>query len=83
MKAEEIAKRINVAVKTVYNWKETRPELYDVIKKGLGIEPKNVNITIDKEEKELHQLIKKLDKREKEMYIFEIKARLLRKELDK
>ncbi len=83
MKPEEIAKRIKVAVKTVYNWQKQRPELYEVIKKGLGINDKNVNITIDKKSKEIMELIKKLNEKEKDYYIFDMKARILKKEIDK
>jgi septum formation topological specificity factor MinE len=83
MKPEEMAKLLNVAIKTIYNWKKTRPELMEVIKKGLGIKENNVNITINKKDKELNNLIKKLNEKEKELYILEIKARLLKKEIDK
>ena len=83
MKTDEIAKILGVATKTIYNWKENRKELWKVIEQGLGIKNNNVNITQSKETKEIIKLFEKLTKKEKEMYIYEIKARLIRKELDK
>ena len=83
MKTSEIAQKLDVAIKTIYNWKENRPKLYEVIEKGLGIKKSNVNITQDKETKEIKKLLEKLEKKEKIMYIHEIKARILKKEIDK
>lgn len=76
----EIAKRVKIAEKTIYNWKENRKELLEVVIKGLTCKEENVNVTVNDE---LYNLIKKLEEKEKEMYIHEIKARILRKEIDK
>lgn len=76
----EIAKRLNIAEKTVYNWKQNRKELFEIVEKALN---GNVNITCEnKKTKELMQLIEQLSDKEKDMYILEIKARILKKELD-
>ena len=76
----EIAKRLNIAEKTVYNWKQNRKELFEIVQKALN---GNVNITCEnKKTKELMQLIEQLSDKEKDMYILEIKARILKKELD-
>lgn len=77
----EIAKRLKIAEKTVYNWKENRKELLEIVIKGLECNEKNVNVTNNHDE--LCNLLKKLNEKEREMYIHEIKARILRKEIDK
>ncbi len=82
MTADEIAKRLNIARKTIFNWKKNRKELYEIILKGLESENIDVNNTLSKDVKELVILIEKLTKKEKEMYISEIKARILRRELE-
>lgn len=77
----EMAKKLNIAEKTIYNWKQNRKELFEIVEKALS---GTVNITVeDKKTKELVNLIEKLSDKEKEMYILEIKARILKKELDK
>lgn len=76
----EIAKKLNIAEKTVYNWKLNRKELFEIVENALN---GTVNITVEnKKTKELINLIEKLSEKEKEMYILEIKARILKKELD-
>ncbi|MDD3343925.1 MAG: hypothetical protein PHR87_10155 [Sulfurospirillaceae bacterium] len=75
----EMAKRLNIAEKTLYNWKQNRKELFEIVEKALN---NNVNIIYEsKKTKELVQLIEKLSDKEKDMYILEIKARILKKEL--
>lgn len=77
----EMAKKLNIAEKTIYNWKQNRKELFEIVEKALS---GNVNVTVeDKKTKELINLIEKLSNQEKEMYILEIKARILKKEIDK
>lgn len=76
----EIAKKLNIAEKTIYNWKQNRKELFEIVDKAFN---GTVNITVEnKKTKELLNLIEKLNDKEKEMYILEIKARILKKELD-
>lgn len=77
----EIAKKLNIAEKTIYNWKLNRKELYEIVENALN---GTVNITVEnKKTKELINLIEKLSEKEKEMYILEIKARILKNEIDK
>ncbi len=77
----EMAKKLNIAEKTIYNWKLNRKELFEIVEKALS---GTVSITVeDKKTKELVNLIEKLSDKEKEMYILEIKARILKRELDK
>ena len=78
----EISKKLNIAEKTVYNWRKNRPELIKVVEQGLKINNQYVNITGTKEEREIFDLLSKLNEKEKKLYIYEIKARILRKELD-
>jgi len=76
----EIAKKLNIAEKTIYNWKLNRKELFEIVENALN---GTVNITVEnKKTKELMNLIEKLSEKEKEMYILEIKARILKKEID-
>lgn len=81
MTADEIANKLNIARKTVFNWRNNRKELYSVILKGLE-KDNSVNNTLNKKTDELIKLLEKLSNEEKEMYIYEIKARILRKELE-
>ena len=77
----EIAKKLNIAEKTIYNWKSNRKELFEIVENALN---GTVNITVEnKKTKELINLIEKLSEKEKEMYILEIKARILKNEIDK
>ncbi|MDY0194397.1 MAG: hypothetical protein RBR93_12885 [Aliarcobacter butzleri] len=76
----EIAKKLNIAEKTIYNWKQNRKELFEIVENALN---GTVNITVEnKKTKELINLFEKLSEKEKEMYILEIKARILKKEID-
>ena len=42
MNKNELSKRINVSLKTLYNWEENKPELIKLIKSGLEKEKENV-----------------------------------------
>ncbi|WP_458701399.1 TetR/AcrR family transcriptional regulator [Sulfurospirillum sp. 1307] len=78
MNKKNLANRINVSLATLYNWEKTKPELIKLIEKGLKFE-KGINI----ENNSINEYFYKLDEKEQEMYISEIKARVLRKEIDK
>ncbi len=69
---EKLAKKLKIGKSTIYQWKKTRPELYEYL-------IKNLQNTENKENEEILKYFKKLEKNEKEMYIAEIKARVLRK----
>ena len=71
---EKLAKKLKIGKSTIYQWKKTRPELYEYI-------IKNFQNTENEEENEILKYYKQLEKKEKEMYLAEIKARVLRKEL--
>lgn len=73
---KEIAELVDVPVKTAYNWEKNRKKLFNVLEEYIKM--KNENIT---NFKELKEYFEKLTEQEQEMYISEIKARVLRKEL--
>ncbi|MFW2605640.1 hypothetical protein [Aliarcobacter butzleri] len=52
MNKNELSKRIDVSLKTLYNWEDTKPELINLIKLGLQKEQElqNNNNKIDTEE---------------------------------
>lgn len=66
----EIANKLKIGLSTLYQWKKTRPELYEYLMK---------NSTIQKNE--ITELFEMLEKEEQEMYITEMRARILRKKL--
>lgn len=65
-----IAKKLKIGVSTIYQWKNTRPELYNFLLENSVIQ-----------KSEIEKYFEMLDKEEQEMYLFEIKARVLRKNL--
>lgn len=65
-----IAKKLDIGTSTLYQWKKTRPKLYDFLLENSVIQ-KN----------ELMEYFEKLTEKEQEMYISEIKAKILRREI--
>lgn len=78
MDKKEVAKFIKKDIKTLYNWEKENPNLYKIIEfyfqKDKEINPKF---------KELKELFSKLSELEQEYYISDIKARILKKEIEK
>lgn len=72
----EIAKTLNIAEGTLYNWGKNRKLLYEIVINHFN------NYTSNIEESEIDKYFKELNELEKEMYLSEIKARVLRKKLD-
>jgi len=72
---DKIAKLLNISRTTLHNWKKEKPYLYKIIMNHFNNEQNGEN--------ELLKLFDELTEIEKEMYISEIKARVLRKKLDK
>lgn len=66
----KIAKELKIGISTLYQWKKTRPELYEYLIRNSEIQ-KN----------EITELFELLEKEEQEMYLTEMKARILRKKL--
>jgi sensory box/GGDEF domain/HD domain protein len=76
MDKKEIAKIIKKDVKTIYNWEKQNPALYKIVNDYLSEKTK------DPQETELLELFQKLNEKEKEYYIADMKLRVLKKELE-
>ena len=76
MDKKEIAKIIKKDVKTLYNWEKQNPTLYKIVNDYLSEKTK------DPQETELLELFQKLNEKEKEYYITDMKLRVLKKELE-
>ena len=80
----EIAKKLKIAEKTIYNWRKNRKELFEILELGIKIQESQKDIEyVNNTYKELINLYKKLNEKEQEYYITDIKARILKKEIDK
>ena len=80
----EIAKKLKIAEKTIYNWRKNRKELFEVIEIGLKIIESQKNIEyVNNTYTELINLYKQLNEKEQEYYISDIKTRILKKEIEK
>lgn len=76
MNKNELSKRIDVSLKTLYNWEETKPELIKLIKLGLEKEKElangNDNVSLNIELfNELKETIKMM--KEQQILIKELK----------
>jgi len=72
---KEIAKELNIAEGTIFNWKKEKPKLYEIVMNFYSDTSNNeVNEDFIKDFEELNE-------EEKNMYRFEIKARIMRKKL--
>jgi sensory box/GGDEF domain/HD domain protein len=76
MDKKEIAKIIKKDIKTLYNWEKQNPTLYKIIDEYLSEKAKNP------QEAELIELFQKLNEKEKEYYIADMKLRILKKEIE-
>ena len=77
MNKREVAKFIGKDIKTIYNWEKNNPNLYKILEfyfqKESEINPKH---------KELIELFDKLSEIEQQFYLSDIRARILKKEID-
>ena len=78
MEKKELAVRMKISLATIYNWEKTKPELMKLVKLGIKYEEGTTE-----KENEINILFNQLDEDEKEMYLAEIKARVLRKKINK
>ena len=76
MDKKEIAKIIKKDITTLYNWEKRNPELYKAVYEYFN------GIQLSDDEKNILELLKKLNNTEKEYYITDIKLRILKKEID-
>ena len=72
---EELSKIIDIPVRTLYNWEKNRPKLYNFLTNCIKKEKENKT--------EVEILFEELTEEEQTMYISEMKARILRRKLDK
>lgn len=76
MNKREVDEFIGKDIKTIYNWEKNNPNLYKILEfyfqKESEINPKH---------KELIELFDKLNEKEQDFYISDIKARILKKEI--
>ena len=79
----EIAKKLKIAEKTIYNWRKNRKELFEVIENGLNLKENKESLYVNNAYKKLIQLFEKLSEQEIQYYILDIKTRILKKEIDK
>ena len=80
MTQKEIARIIGKSEQTLINWRNKYPKLYEAVINYYNSNENNFNIS--NQEKELLEYFKQLSEEEKELYISEMKARILRKKLD-
>ena len=77
MNKKKIAETLEIELRTLYNWEKTRPKLYEFIIKACE------NKYIENENNtKIIEIFSKLSEKEKEFYLADIKARILKKELE-
>lgn len=84
MNNKDFAKKLNISEPTLYNWKKEKPFLYQIVMQYKDKYLKNNNNlnNFSKKEKEFLEYFNKLNDIEKEYYIADIKARILKKEIE-
>lgn len=88
MNIKEYCKFLGISEPTIYNWKKEKPNLYDIVmqykKEKIDIKKNQNELKLFNEnlQKELLNLFEKLNEKEKKYYITDIKARILKKEIE-
>lgn len=77
MNLKEYCKYLNISEPTIYNWKSDKPNLYKIV-----IEYKKEKIDNENNLSEILKYYNLLSEKEKEYYLSDIKARVLRKEIE-
>ncbi|QKF64683.1 hypothetical protein [Campylobacter corcagiensis] len=80
MNNKEFCEKLNISEPTLYNWKKDKPFLYKIV-----MEYKNENLEKNKNLSKIDELLKyfnDLSILEKEYYLSEIKARVLKKQIE-
>ena len=72
---EQLSNLIDVPIRTIYNWEKNRPKLYNFLMNCLNNSNNNLS--------DIEKVFNELTDTEKEMYLSEMKARILRRKLDK
>ena len=76
MNIKEFCNFLNISEPTIYNWRADKPNLYKIV-----MEYKKEKIDNADNLSEILKYFNKLSEKEKEFYLADIKARILRKEL--
>lgn len=80
MNNKEFCEKLNISEPTLYNWKRDKPILYKIV-----MEYKNNNLDKNKDLSEIDELLKyfnDLSILEKEYYLSEIKAKVLKRKIE-
>ena len=77
MNLKEFCNFLNISEPTIYNWRADKPNLYKIV-----MEYKKEKIDNADNLSEILKYFNKLSEKEKEFYLADIKARILRKELE-
>ncbi|MCZ6175094.1 hypothetical protein O6B97_01170 [Campylobacter ureolyticus] len=80
MNNKEFCEKLNISEPTLYNWKRDKPFLYKIL-----MEYKNNNLDKNKDLSEIDELLKyfnDLSILEKEYYLSEIKAKVLKRKIE-
>lgn len=80
MNNKEFCEKLNISEPTLYNWKRDKPFLYKIV-----MEYKNNNLDKNKNLSEIDELLKyfnDLSILEKEYYLSEIKAKVLKRKIE-
>lgn len=78
MTNKELCEYINITEPTIYAWKKNKKNLYSIL---MNWKNENLNI-LSANEQEILKIFNKLNQKEKEMYLSDMKARILRRELE-
>ncbi|MDA3048907.1 MULTISPECIES: hypothetical protein [unclassified Campylobacter] len=79
MNNKDFCKLLKISEPTLYNWKKEKEFLYKIV---MEYKENSINKT-DNVETEFLKYFNNLSQTEKEYYIADIKARILKKEIDK
>ena len=77
MNVKEFCNFLNISEPTIYNWRADKPNLYKIV-----MEYKKEKIDNADNLSEILKYFNKLSEKEKEFYLADIKARILKKELE-
>ena len=79
----EIAKKLRIAEKTIYNWRKNRKELIEILEIGIKFQENHKNLEyVNNTYQELIKLFEQLNPKEQEYYTTSMKARILKREID-
>lgn len=78
MTIRELCKYLNITTPTLYNWKKEKPNLYNIVMNF----NREISNNLNNKEEEIIKLFRQLEEKEKEYYIADIKARILKKEIE-